>query len=234
MNEAFIIDKNTRDELIKEDPKSEQLIRPILRGKDIKRYEYDFKEIYLIVAHNGNKVRGIPPININNYPAIKEHLNKFLEKLKKRQDKGDTPYNLRNCVYMDEFSKPKIIYREISTNMDACFVQQEYFVNNKCYIITGEHLLYLLGYLNSNLFNKILLKDANQTGGKGKDFLNKIYLPIPPQSVESEINRLVLGVQSERNESKKRNLSLGIENAFSKIFNLSDEEISYIHSSEKE
>lgn len=138
MNEAFIIDKNTRDELIKEDPKSEQLIRPILRGKDIKRYEYDFKEIYLIVAHNGNKVRGIPPININNYPAIKEHLNKFLEKLKKRQDKGDTPYNLRNCVYMDEFSKPKIIYPDISANFAFAYDQSKMLINNTAYMITCD------------------------------------------------------------------------------------------------
>ena len=112
-NDAFIIDENTKNRLIEEDPKSAEIIRPILRGKDIKKYSYEFKNLYIINSHNGNRNKRQEPIKINNYPAIKTHLDKFFDKLAKRYDKGDTPYNLRNCIYMDDFFKQKIIYSEI-------------------------------------------------------------------------------------------------------------------------
>jgi methylase of polypeptide subunit release factors len=102
-NEAFIIDGKKKDELIAEDPKSAEIIRPILRGRDIKRYGYEFADLWLINTHNGIKEKGIKPINIEDYPAIKKHLDKYYPKLEKRADKGDTPYNLRHCAYMEDF-----------------------------------------------------------------------------------------------------------------------------------
>jgi hypothetical protein len=101
-NEAFIIDGKKNDELIAEDPKSAEIIRPILRGRDIKKFVYDYADLWLINTHNGIKEKGVIPINVNNYPAIKKHLDNFYPKLAKRADKGDTPYNLRNCAYMVE------------------------------------------------------------------------------------------------------------------------------------
>lgn len=230
MNDAFIIDQQTKEKLIAEDPRSAEIIRPILRGKDIKRYGYDFKQTYLIVTHNGNKIKGIPPVNINDYPAVKKHLEKYLDKLEKRQDRGDTPYNLRNCVYMDEFSKPKIIYREISQNMDACYVQKEFYVNNKCYIITGDHLLYLLGYLNSRIFNYLILPEANMTGGKGKDFLDKIFIPNVDLKTEKQITELVSKMQDEHDSGMAKNLDVNIEDAIFNILRLNKDEASYIFS----
>ena len=98
---CFIITDWKKDELIEKDPKSAEIIRPILRGKDIQRYGYVFAGKWLINTHNGVKENGIKPINIDDYPAIKNHLDKFYPELEKRQDKGDTPYNLRNCAYID-------------------------------------------------------------------------------------------------------------------------------------
>ena len=74
-NEAFIINEAKRAELIRKDPKSAEIIRPILRGKDIKRYGYDFKGLYLIATHNGYK--DVPRVNIDDYPAIKEWLERI-------------------------------------------------------------------------------------------------------------------------------------------------------------
>src|SRR5690606_856102 len=102
-NEAFIIDGCKRKELIEEDPKSAEIIRPILRGRDIKRYHYEFADLWLINVHNGIKEKSIKPIEISDYPAIKKHLDGFYSELAKRADKGDTPYNLRNCAYTDDF-----------------------------------------------------------------------------------------------------------------------------------
>ena len=85
LNDAFIIDKAKRDELIAADPKSAEIIRPVLRGRDIKRYHYEFADQYLITTHNGYKSEGIdiPRIDVNKYPAIKEWLSSFEPKLSK-------------------------------------------------------------------------------------------------------------------------------------------------------
>ena len=108
-NDAFIINSQKRAELIDLDPKSAEIIRPILRGRDIKRFAYNFADLWLINTHNGIKSKKVSPVDINDYPAIKRHLDQYFDKISKRNDKGDTPYNLRNCIYMDEFSKQKIV-----------------------------------------------------------------------------------------------------------------------------
>ena len=74
-----------------------------MRGRDIKRYGYDFANQYLIAAHNGYQgENGIeyPPLDIGTYPAIKAHLDEYWDVISVRTDKGITPYNLRNCAYM--------------------------------------------------------------------------------------------------------------------------------------
>ena len=147
-NEAFIIDGKKKDELIAEDPKSAEIIRPILRGRDIKRYGYDFADLWLINTHNGVKEKGIKPINIEDYPAVKKHLDQYYPQLKKRADKGETPYNLRNCAYMEDFSKPKIVWKIIGNQMAFAYDANNYVMNNACYIMTGDHLDYLLAVLN--------------------------------------------------------------------------------------
>ena len=217
-NDAFIISAEKRAELIKEDPKSAEIIRPILRGRDIKRYGYHFAELYLIVAHNGNKKQRIPRINIDNYPAIKKHLESFGKKVVDRADQGDTPYNLRNCVYMDDFSKQKIVYREISDAMNACLVEPDIYLNNKCYLITGEHLVYLLSIFNSVLFTKIIMREANVTGGKGVDFLSKIRIPAPSMDMEAKFIALY--------EQRQAGIAddLAIDELVYQIFNISNQE----------
>lgn len=105
-NDAFIINTEKRNEILdncsseEERTKTAELIRPILRGRDIKRYGYDWANLWLINTHNG--IKGIKPrIDINDYPAVKAHLDQYWDKISKRADKGDTPYNLRNCAYLD-------------------------------------------------------------------------------------------------------------------------------------
>ena len=116
-NEAFIITTEKRDEILanckteEERKRTDEIIRPILRGRDIKRYKYDWKGLWLINTHNGVKGR-FPRIDIKDYPAIKQWLDKGGEAyngkiyhgykdIEKRADQGDSPYNLRNCAYLD-------------------------------------------------------------------------------------------------------------------------------------
>src|SRR5690606_24359584 len=151
-NEAFIIDGKKKDELIAEDPKSAEIIRPILRGRDIKRYGYDFADLWLINTHNGVKEKGIKRINIEDYPAIKKHLDQYYPKLEKRADKGDTPYNLRNCAYMEDFSKQKIMYSEIVREPQFYLDEKgEFYPEATTFIMSGKNLDYLYNVLHTNV-----------------------------------------------------------------------------------
>lgn len=150
-NEAFVIPKEKRDELIAKDPKSAEIIHPILRGRDIKRYAIDFADLYLINTHNGYK--GIERIDVSDYPAIKSHLDEYYEKLEKRYDKGETPYNLRNCAYVNQFNKEKIIYQEMVQESSFAYHNDgKMFCVDTGRIITGSHLKFLLTLVNTKLF----------------------------------------------------------------------------------
>ena len=156
-NEAFIINTEKRDEILSnckdeaERKRTEELIRPILRGRDIKRYGYNWAGLWLINTHNGIKGK-VPPVDINNYPAIKAHLDKYWSKISKRADKGDTPYNLRNCAYMEDFDKPKIVYPETTQGAYFAFDDKGFYIDKTCFILISNDAEYLQHTLSSRLF----------------------------------------------------------------------------------
>ena len=233
-NEAFIITTEKREEILAncktedERKRTAELIRPILRGKDVKRYSYAFADLWLITTHNGIKSKNIPPIHVEDYPAIHKHLDDYYPQLIKRADKGDTPYNLRNCVYMNEFFKQKIVYREISDNMNACMVESGIMLNNKCYIITGEHLIYILSFLNSTLFKKIILPEVNTVGGKGEAFLSRISLVRPSKEVEEKIHELYHKRIETTSTLDVEKIDRCVDETFCSLYGLSEEERQYI------
>lgn len=178
-NEAFIIDSQKRDEILAncqtedERKRTAELIRPILRGRDIKRYGYVDNGLYLINTHNG--VRGrIPRIKIEDYPAVKAHLDQYWDRIATRADKGDTPYNLRNCAYLEDFLRPKIIYPNMTKYMPFVFDDQMYLTNQKCFIITGKNVAYLTAFFNSSLF-KYCFRDSFPELQGGTRELSKIF-----------------------------------------------------------
>ena len=220
-NDAFIINGEKRAELIAQDPKSAEIIRPILRGRDIKRYGYDFADLYLINTHNGVKEKGIKRIHIEDYPAVKAHLDLYYPQLEKRADQGDTPYNLRNCAYIEDFYKQKIVYPNMTKFMPFFLDNENFLVNQKCFIMTGEKLAYLTAFLNSNIF-KICYRDnfPELQGGTrelSKIFFEQIRIPFSKEITEQEILSLIA------NRSYKK-----IENLIYKVCNLSEEEIKFV------
>ena len=236
-NEAFIIDGAKRAELIAADPKSDEIIRPILRGRDIKRYGYDFADLWLINIEcgstNANRCSLAPEEYIKNtYPAIYEHFIDIANRptrgkgLKGRDDMGDYWWELRSCAYTNDFSKQKIAYREISDEMGACLIDDEYFLNNKCYIITGNiDLKPLVAYLNSNLFTQIVLQMVNTTGGKGADFIDKLHAP---NLTANQVNKL--GTLVEQIQVCQSNvLDEQIDQIIYEAFNLSLDEIDFLN-----
>lgn len=157
-NDAFIIDKAKKEEILakcqseEERKKTDELIRPILRGRDIKRYGYDFADLYLINTHNGVKEKGIKRIHIEDYPAVKAHLDLYYPQLQKRADQGDTPYNLRNCAYIEDFYKQKIVYPNMTKFMPFFLDNENFLVNQKCFIMIGEKVSLFNGFFELKYF----------------------------------------------------------------------------------
>jgi type II restriction/modification system DNA methylase subunit YeeA len=180
-NEAFIIDKAKKEELIQKDPNSAEIIKPLLRGRDIKRYGYEFANLYLINTHNN------PPIDVNKYLAIKEHLDNYYDKLAKRTDKGDTPYNLRNCAYLDEFEKEKIVWAEMTDENNFMWDSNRYYVNQTCYFITNTNK-YVLAILNSKIINFYIHIIASNLGRGAIRWIKQYIeqLPIPQISKKKQ------------------------------------------------
>ena len=141
-NEAFIIDAQTRNRLVAEDPKSAEIIKPCVVGDDIRKYEIQFRERYLIWTYIG--------VPIEQYPAVFNHLQQFQERLVRRQDQGEYWWELRSCTYYDDFEKPKIVYPDIGMSCRFCFDESELFLTNTAYLIPTSDL-YLLALLNSAL-----------------------------------------------------------------------------------
>ena len=169
-NDAFIISTEKRDEILancqteNERKRTAELIRPILRGRDIKRYGYVDNGLFLINTHNG--IRGkLPRIDINDYPAIKAHLDQYWDRISIRADKGDTPYNLRNCAYLEDFNKPKIVWGEISDRSKFAYESEgKYVPEATTFLMVGSHLPYLFCVLNSPLSEWFFSKVGTTTG----------------------------------------------------------------------
>ena len=191
-NDAFIISTDIRKEILanclteEERKKTDELIRPILRGRDIKRYGYNWADLWLINTHNG--VKGIKPrIDINEYPAVKAHLDKYWDKLMKRVDKGDTPYNLRNCAYIDDFFKPKIVWArlmrisksEIDSFPRFSKADAGFFVVDSLCFFTGENIDNLCTFLNSSLATYYYLKNIAILDNGGMQMRQQYIEEIP-------------------------------------------------------
>ncbi len=259
-NEAFIIPTEKRDEILKncddaqkdergmsERERTKELIKPVLRGKDIKRYRYEWASLWVINTHNGytSFSHKIPPIDIEKYPAIKAHLDSHWDAIVTRSDQGDTPYHLRNCAYLEDFEKEKIVYGEI--------VQEPrfYLDNGECelggfyaeatsFILTGEHLRYLLGMLHSKLIT-FVFKTFYAGGGLGesgyrykKAFIERLPIPQITEKNQELAQKItdcaerILKTKAKDPKANTQELEKEIDALVYQLYNLTDEEIKII------
>ena len=211
-NDAFIIDGEKRAELIAQDPKSEEIIRPILRGRDIKRYGYEWNDKYVIIARLESDIP-------NKYPAICKHLEQFKGK-GKLGDNSTTKVFKRPwwawmqepVSYWEDFNKQKIMYPNMTKFMPFLLDNNGFFINDKGFIITGNNLSYLIAFFNSNIF-KICYRDnfPELQGGTRelrKIFFEQVKIPNIQDIIAEDFNKLVNDVQIE-----KDNASLRVEKA---------------------
>lgn len=234
LNDAFIIDTAKKDALIAEDPRSAEIIRPILRGRDIKRYGYQFADLWVINTHNGVRETGVPRIKVEEYPAIKAHLDMYYPKLVKRADKGETPYNLRNCAYMDDFSKQKICWIELTDESKFSFSDDGIYLLNTVFFMVGEHIKYLLAVLNSKLIHWYFLTCTGTTSGVGTNRWLKYTvetIPVPKISqaaideITSAIDELLLCKKTGADASS---LEEKIDNLVIRAYGLTSTEAAFI------
>ena len=231
-NSAFIIDNETKDALVRADPKSAEILKPVLRGRDIKRYQAQWAGLWLIDSHNG--YAEVPPVNIGDYPAVKSHLDKYYPELQKRQDKGVTPYNLRNCAYHAEFEREKIVYSDISTSPTFALLKKGMYFNNTAYMISSNDKC-ILAILNSKIAGYYIPLVATDLGASAKRYFKQFVekLPIPPlenKVVVSEILSLVGELLQKIPDTDSAELEKKLDKLVYQLYELSDEEIRTIES----
>ncbi|MDR2623536.1 MAG: hypothetical protein LBC39_03030 [Methanobrevibacter sp.] len=190
-NEAFIIDEEVKNGLIAKNPKNTEIIKPLLRGRDIKRWNIDYKDLYIIFTRRG--------IDIEEYPIIEEYLSQFKEKLTPKnegQKIGRKPgkYEIQDTInYYEEFEEPKIIYPEITSNLAVVFDKNNFFIDKTCFMLVHNNgdtdfLIFLCSLMSSKLLNFTFRKIGSKLGDKGLN-LSKIFieqLPIILSSKEEQ------------------------------------------------
>lgn len=232
LNEAFIISSSKKDELISKDPKSAELIRPILRGKDIKRYSYTFANQWIIVTHNGLKEQNIPPIDVNDYPAIKRYLDSYLPQLKKRSDKGDTPYNLRSCVYLNDFLKPKIVWGNLCLSAQFAYAEEDFFINAPSPMIVPGNK-YILSILNSKIGDWYIRQLGVTRNGGYFEYKPMFVQQLPVPMITEEQQKPYISLVDEIIATKKQGKDTSrfekkLDILISNLYGLSKAEYEYI------
>lgn len=174
-NEAFIIDTATKERLCAEDPKSAEIIKPVLRGRDIKRYGYEWAGLWIIATFPALH------LDIEAYPAVKKYLEGFGKRLHQsgeqgcRKKTGNQWFETQDQIaYWQEFEKEKVVYPNMTAFLPFLYDEKGFFTNQKCFIITGEYLKYLIAFLNSTLF-KFAFKEKFPELLGGTRELSKVF-----------------------------------------------------------
>jgi len=254
LNEAFIITTEKRNEILagckdeEERKRTEAIIKPILRGRDIKRYYYEWAGLWVIVIPCGrtDEKRGKQPPDLfieSEFPSVMGHLKQFEEKARTRDDQGDYWWELRHCAYYAEFEKEKVIYSEIVRQPQFCLDHAGMFVEATSFLMTGEHLRYICALLNSDAVS-YFFKTYYAGGGLGdegyrykKAFLGS--LPIPPitpsnKPIVEEIEQLVDKIVNAKRQDPRADTTdneTQIDHLVYQLYSLTEEEIGIIENS---
>lgn len=242
LNNAFMIDEETRAKIVSTDRSSDQLLKPIIRGRDISRYAYTPSNLYLIST--------FPALNIdiNKFKGIKKHLEEFgKDKLvqegieykdgsKSRKKTGNEWFETQDQIgYYKEFKEEKIIWIELTDKNKFAYSNKEDYILAGAFMMTGKNLKYLLSFLNSKLclfyFNLIANSSGMDTTQWKKFALEKI--PVPKLSIEKQTPFIELVdkiIATKTNDPKRDTLSLEaeIDQLFYTLYELTADEVALI------
>jgi hypothetical protein len=245
-NEAFIIDTPTKEAICKADPKSIEIIKPVLRGRDIHKYYYEWAGLWLISTFPSLH------LDIDKYPAVKNYLSSFGKKLEQSGEKGCRSKNNNkwfetqaSIAYYEEFNKDKIIWKEISKESSFALDKNNYYNLDTSRIITGRDIELILGILNSKLFLFLFSNfysggNLGSTGIRFKsEFMKECPLPdIDLKYKEDIINNVNSIIDIKKNSLRKRiylkdmteQFENNIDETIYKYYQLTNQEISMIES----
>ena len=208
-NEAFTIDKSTKDELIKKDAKSNEIIKPLLRGRDVGKYQINFAEQYLIYAHSN--------VNIENYPAVLEHLDQYKIQLQKRAGKQEW-WQLQSGGERN-FDTPKIVYMEMQVKSSFAFDTNNHAINNKVFAYPQKDH-FLLALLNSKIGWYLISNSCTQIQNGYQlsyNYLKQMPIPKISETKQQPFIELVDEILISKEKIKKYKKHFDTLNAVDKI-----------------
>ena len=254
-NDAFIISSETRNEILRncadddEQKRTDAIIRPILRGRDIQRYNYDWAELYIIATLPSRHY------DIEDYPSIKNYLLSFgmerleqtgethiinKEKIKSRKKTNNKWFETQDSIsYWDDFDKPKIIYPETTVGRSQFYYDDSKFMLDKtCFFISGEKLKFLEGMLTSKIIEWYLERMCRLLGKRtiqySKQWIEDIPIAFPNEKQEKDVVEIVDEISENiKNNSaesqQKTNLLIKKLNAkIGEIYDLNEQELDFI------
>jgi hypothetical protein len=244
LNEAFVVDRATRDRLIAEDASSSEILKPFLRGKDVKRWEVQFAEKHLIKIESsansthpwsGKSKAEAEAIFSETFPAIYRWLNKFREGLIKRDDQGAYFWELRSCVYWHQFDVPKIVIPAIAARNEYALEDVGFCSNDKTSICVSENPKFTIAILNSVVSEWVIRKTAAEKQGGFFEF-KPMYvssLPIPSatpteQATLSALVDSILAAKRAGEEEVVKDLEDQIDRHVFRLYGLTPEEIALV------
>ena len=229
-NEAFVVDQTTRDRLVAEHSSSAEVLKPFLRGRDIKRWVVVSQNLWLIFTRRG--------VDLTKYPAIENYLNQYKKQLMPGVEGGRKPgsyewYEIQdNIAYWHEFEQPKIILGRFMNKATFAFDKNGYFHNDALYMITGASE-YVVGVLNSSVswwFLSQICTDL-QNGYLQAFRENLFQIPIPvnpkPEAIEALVNK-ILAIKSKDPKADVSKLERQIDQLVYQLYHLTPEEIKII------
>ena len=230
-NEAFLIDEDQKRKLCDKNPANTEIIKPILRGRDISRYSYTLPKQYVLLTKNGVNVE-------RDYPDVYAHLDSFGDKFKNRGAQGHHWTNLRACSFYDDFKKEKIVWIELSDVGRFALCNDEVYLLNSAYFLLPPSDIdakFLLGILNSSTI-RFYLGLVAETSGMGtsrwiNNYVKEFPIPMVEPEQQTEIITIVdriLQVKAANPNANTADLEKEIDKRVYALHNLTEEEIAVV------
>ena len=245
-NDAFIITSQKRDKILsncsskEERSKTDEIIRPILRGRDIKRYSYDWANLWLIWVpwhfplHKDASIQGASgraeKAFQSQYPALYNHLLAYKKELSAR-NKAETGiryewYALQRwgANYWEDFFKPKVMYPNMTKYIPFYYDTRGFYQNDKSFMITGRHIAFLTAFLNSSIFKFCFLNNFPELQGGTRELRKVFFDKIPVIQIDDQMNEQFASLISEMQNNPTVEKAKSIDKLLFDVYGLTDAE----------